>query len=92
MTSEVKLEIEPFESCLNYKEFKKKYKSILKKLSMKRDNDVDTLLVNIWNFSTMKFKEGFDQGILEKKTAEDIRKESDFVGLISFPNEDLEGF
>ena len=85
MASEViKLEIEPFESCNNYKDFKKLYKKVLKKLSMKRDNDCDALLINIWNFSTLKFKEGYDQGILEKKSLEELRKESDYVGPIFF--------
>lgn len=90
MTAVDKIDIEPFESCKHYKEFKSRYKKILKKLSMKRDNDIDSLLINIWNFSNQKFKEGYDQGVLEKVTQEELRKQSDFVGLISFPDEDLE--
>ena len=90
MPLDIKIEMEPFKSCEHYKDFKKKYKSVIKKLSLKRDNDVDSLLINIWNFSNQKFKEGFDQGILEKKSKEELIKETNYVGPI-FLEEDSEG-
>lgn len=71
-----------------YELFKLKYKRSLGEFNLKRDDELDHVLVGIWEFATEAYRKGFEEAteaIKKKQTEEELVEDSEPVFVL--PNE-----